>query len=385
MPRVLRNEQFCADEVGVVFVTQRCVRRAWLAGKDPVSGKDFSKRKEWIRRRMECLASVFAVDVLTYAILSNHMHQILRNRPDVVKAWSDEQVAIRWLKVFPGRRIEEQLAEPTDVDVKQLCADKERLKEIRLRLSDVSWFMKALAEPIARMANKHDECTGRFWEGRFKAQKITDEAGLLACSVYVDLNPVRAKMAESPDESIHTSIYDRIKASRGAKIESAAYDLKVVDAEQQGKEIRDTPVEQLKAQRRKKKRNPTGRRVIQDAWLAPLAMSDALAANPEVHSDGLRCSDRGFLNMTMKDYAKLLRWTSVREALGGQETVPKHVAAVLSKHGIESSMFKDLVWNWRRYFGRSTCAGKSENMKSHAEQQGRQYHSGQRQAAKVFV
>ena len=66
------------------------------------------------------MASVFAVDVLTYAILSNHMHQILRNRPDVVKTWSDEQVAIRWLKVFPGRRIEEQLADPTDVDVKQL-------------------------------------------------------------------------------------------------------------------------------------------------------------------------------------------------------------------------------------------------------------------------
>ena len=69
---------------------------------------------------MECLASVFAVDVLVHAILSNHMHQILRNRPDVVKTWSDEQVAIRWLKVFPGRRIEEQLADPTDVDVKQL-------------------------------------------------------------------------------------------------------------------------------------------------------------------------------------------------------------------------------------------------------------------------
>ena len=245
--------------------------------------------------------------------------------------------------------------------------------------------MKALAEPIARMANRHDECTGRFWEGRFKAQKITDEAGLLACSVYVDLNLVRAKIAESPDGSVHTSIYDRIKAFRGAKIESAAYDLKVVDAEQQGKEIRDTPVEQLKEKRRKKKRNPTGRRVIQDAWLAPLAMNDTLAANPEVHSDGLRCSDRGFLNMSMKDYAALLRWTSVRESLGGQEAVPKHVAAVLSKHGVECSMFKDLVWNWRNYFGRSTCAGKSENMKSHAEQQGRQHHSGQRQAAKVFM
>ena len=60
-----------------------------MAGKDPVSGKDSPKRKEWIRRRIECLARVFATDVLTYAIISNHMYQILRNRPDVVKTWSD--------------------------------------------------------------------------------------------------------------------------------------------------------------------------------------------------------------------------------------------------------------------------------------------------------
>ena len=124
MPRVLRDEQFHADEPGVVFVIQRCVRRAWLAGEDPITGQNFPFRKEWIRRRLEALASVFAVDVLSYAILSNHMHQILRNRPDVVKTWSDEEVAIRWLKVSPGRRIEEQLAEPTDVDVQQLSASK---------------------------------------------------------------------------------------------------------------------------------------------------------------------------------------------------------------------------------------------------------------------
>ena len=80
MPRVLRDEQFHADEVGVVFVTQWCVRRAWLAGQDPLTGKNFSLRKEWIRRRLEALASAFAVDVLSCATLSNHMHQILRNR-----------------------------------------------------------------------------------------------------------------------------------------------------------------------------------------------------------------------------------------------------------------------------------------------------------------
>lgn len=388
MPRVLRTEQFSADEVGVVFVTQRCVRRAWLAGLDPVSGRDYSFRKEWIRRRLEALASVFAVDVLTYAILSNHMHQILRNRPDVAAQWSDEEVAIRWLKVFPGRRIEEQLAEPTDIDVKQLCADKERLKKIRLRLSDVSWFMKALAEPIARIANKQEEVTGRFWEGRFKAQRITDEAGLLACSVYVDLNPVRARIADSPDTSEYTSIYDRLKATRGSRIDSAAFDLCdlcVADAAESGKQNQETPVAKLKQERASAKRNPTGRRVARDGWLAPLTLETS-AHDPRSHKDGLRCSDRGFLNMSLKDYAGLLRWTSVREALGGgREPIPKSLAALLSSTGIEPALWKDLIWNWRRYFGRSTCAGRSESMKSHAEKQGRHHLAGQRQAARVFV
>ena len=111
----------------------------------------------------EALASVFAVDVLSYAVLSNHMHLILRNRPDVVAQWSDKELAIRWLRVFPGRRLEEHLGEPTETDVAMLVQDKVRLAEVRQRMSDISWFMRALAEPIARMANKQDECTGRFW------------------------------------------------------------------------------------------------------------------------------------------------------------------------------------------------------------------------------
>ncbi|MGB7344584.1 MAG: hypothetical protein WBD20_10245, partial [Pirellulaceae bacterium] len=243
MPRPQRNEQFDSGEVCIVHVVQRCVRRAFLAGIDQTSGKDFSFRKEWIRRRMEALASVFAVDVLSYAIMSNHMHQILRNRPDVCAAWSDEEAAIRWLRVFPGRRLEEHLAEPTENDVKMLVANKERLAEVRSRLADISWFMRALAEPIARMANRQDECTGRFWEGRFKAQRIVDDAGLLACSIYVDLNPVRAAMAATPQDSPHTSAYDRIEGQKGQRIDSAAFDLKPIATEEAGRKIRDTPLE----------------------------------------------------------------------------------------------------------------------------------------------
>jgi len=105
----------------------------------------------------------------------------------VVKTWDDKEVAFRWLRVYPGQRMDEHLAAPTDIEVETL-------------------------------ANKQDDCTGRFWEGRFKAQRLAEETALLACSMYVDLNPVRAAMAETPDQSVHTSAYDRIKGSQGRRL-----------------------------------------------------------------------------------------------------------------------------------------------------------------------
>ena len=232
MPRPLRSEIYSPLEISILHVCQRCVRRAYLAGVDDDSGKDYSYRKEWIRQRIEKLASVFSVDILSYAILSNHLHIVLRNRPDVVKTWSDKQVALRWLQIFPGKRIDEQLGDPTTSDVDALAKDAERLALVRKRLSDISWFMRALSEPIARIANRDDKCTGSFWEGRFRAQRIIDEAALLACCMYVDLNPIRAAMAESLEKSEFTSAYDRIAAQAGKKIDSSAAQMKTIPKEE---------------------------------------------------------------------------------------------------------------------------------------------------------
>ena len=286
MPRLPRNEQFDPNSVCIVHLCQRCVRRAYLAGEDAVSGKNYGHRREWIRCRMERLASVFGIDVLAYAILSNHLHIVVRTRPDVIADWSDSDVAVRWLRVFPGRRIDEQLADPTTTDVEALANNAERIQEIRVRLSNPSWFMKALCEPIARLANKQDEATGHFWEGRFKALAITDEAGLLACSMYVDLNPIRAAMALTPEESLHTSAYDRIQAIQGATIPSAAVDLAAIETEEAGRILRTSTPDQLRKRKADAKKR-RGNSILRDAWLSPLTLNERAATGPQSSGSGV--------------------------------------------------------------------------------------------------
>lgn len=383
MPRTLRAEQFDPNEVCILHLVQRCVRRAYLAGQDAVTGRDYSFRREWIRSRMERLASVFGVDILTYAILSSHMHLVVRTRPDVVQAWTDDEVALRWLRVFPGKRFDEQLAEPTTVDVRALAGNMERIAVIRARLSDPSWFMRALSEPIARLANKQDECTGSFWEGRFKAQTITDEAGLLACSMYVDLNPIRAAMAESPEQAVHTSAYDRIAALQGKTIPSAAAELVAMEPEEKGKIIRSSTQEMLRKRKAemKKRRGPS---ILRDAWLSPLTLDERGKPGPQVSTSKIRASDKGFLLIKLEGYLKLLDWTG-RQRSGEKASIPAELLPILDRLGIAGEMWRDLVWNFKRYFGRSSAAGSPQSLKDSAAKRNREFAHGQKLVRKCFT
>ena len=133
--------------------------------------------------------------------MSNHLHIVVHMSPSTARDWPPAEVAARWVRLYPARNAE-------------LCAQKMAailenpalIAEYRARLTNLSWLMKSLSEPIARKANEEDKVSGRFWEGRFKCQALLSEKSILAAMAYVDLNPVRAKIAPSIATSRYTSI-----------------------------------------------------------------------------------------------------------------------------------------------------------------------------------
>ena len=393
MCRKNRVEIFHPREVGYLFVTQRCARRAWLTGYDAETGKDFSYRREMIRARMEALASVFAIDTLNYAILSNHFHMILRNRPDVVDRWQDVEIAQRWLRIYPGKRIEEDLGTPEKNAIDKIVADPKRLEELRSRLSDPSWFMKALSEPIARRCNFEDECTGHFWEGRFKAQPLLDEASILACGVYVDLNPIRASMAKTIETSMHTSAYDHTWAVQGVTIESSALDSPSLAQEEVSVLRKTEAVASLKKLKRKHKKG-SRKRVPADGWLAPVTMTPSAMlvgadgqsryVDPQLSRSGLRASDRGFLQMSLGDYLLLLEWAAKQPGRKDQASMPENLAPLVERLGVDPAMWGLLVGNFRYYYEHAGKIGCPAVQKAQAERDHKKYYHGQGKAKHLY-
>ena len=145
--------------------------------------------------------------------MPNHLHLVVKLSPEVIDEWTDQEVVDRWTSLFKGPLLIQQYSRG---EIRE-PVEQQRVNDIidtyRLRLADIGWFMKCLNEPIARMANKEDGCTGHFWEARYRSQALLSEEALLSCMAYVDLNPIRAAMAPSPEASDHTSIKERITSS----------------------------------------------------------------------------------------------------------------------------------------------------------------------------
>ena len=339
MARLARREMIDPSEIQICHTISRCVRRAFLCGNDPAGGESYEHRRQWIRDRLEFLASVFGIDCLTYAIMSNHVHLVLRSRPDVVATWRDEEVARRWLRLFPVRRERDgSAAEPTEAEIAAIVNQADLLAERRRRLSDISWWMRCTTEHIARRANREDRCTGHFWEGRYKCQLLLDEASLLACAAYVDLNPVRA---ETPETSSLTGAKDRIEDLAGGK----------------------------GADRKKLHGRDRNRPGPHSGWLSPVEAdesSDPVGA--DTCDSGRRASRKGFLAVSLREYLELLDWTGRELRANKRGSIPDQLLPIVERIGLDAIRWCDLVKKFGRTFKR--VAGTAEHLAEEASRRG---------------
>jgi REP element-mobilizing transposase RayT len=194
------------DLAGCYHVISRCVRRAFLCGDDA------EHRRAMILDLVRQAAGAFAVDVLAYAIMANHLHLVVRTDPCRVRYLTATDVTTRWAAAHPRLAPDGTSVAWTAAEIAERAADGEWVSKTRQRLRSLSWFMKCIKERLARHANRADHCTGHFWEGRFRSVPLLDQQAVLAAMAYVDLNPIRAALADRPEASDYTSIQARCEA-----------------------------------------------------------------------------------------------------------------------------------------------------------------------------
>jgi len=343
-------------EVGVYHCFTRCVRRAFLCGIDPDTQRDYSHRKSWVVDRLRFLAGIFAIEVCAYAIMENHYHTVLRTRPDIVETWSDREVATRWLTLFPNYYRNNDLAEaPAERQISALAENSLRIADLRKRLSSISWFMGRLNEFIARAANREDNVKGRFWESRFRCRPLLDLAAIAACMVYVDLNPIRAGLAPTPEQSDFTSIQERMRSWHRQMLAN-----------------RNLPVEDT--QNPDHASNSTAEPLPRDSadssafWLCPL------------QPDGKRS---GILQMTEAEYFDLVDRSGRMLRSGKRGAIDADLAPILLRMGIKPEHWVDTVSQFESKF--HLAAGLLSSLRSFADRIGRKWLRGFASARTAFA
>ena len=258
--------------------------------------------------KIHFLSSVFAIDICAYAVMSNHYHLVLRVNKAEADNWSDYDVALRWKQLFNGHVLVDRWLTKPDISQTEKIKALEIVHMWRERLYDLGWYMRCLNETIAVQANKEDNCKGRFWEGRFKSQALLDETALLACMVYVDLNPIRAAIALTPEQSSFTSIQQRLVAIANAVDEKHA----------QPNDL--------------------------------LAFSGYQAHTK--HQSGLP--------FKLMDFFALVEWTGRRMREDKRGAIPTHINSLFERFNVNESDWLSIITDFNRHY--ISAAGNSTNM-----------------------
>ena len=337
-----RYSQIDLETTTFYHVINRCVRRSYLCGEDRYSHQNYDHRRQWLIDRIKLLAQVFSIDIAAYAIMSNHYHIVLHVDQYRAKNWSLDQVIRRWTVLFNGHQLvddyvnnkaaqeevdTEHDADESNPDDSHTMAAIALIEEWRSRLYDISWFMKSLNEFIARAANKEDNCTGKFWEGRFKSQALLDNQALLSCMAYVDLNPVRAGASHSLQTSDFTSIQERIK-------QHSAYQNHI-----------ESPIPDIYVPQ-------------QPPSLLPFSGVESTKAIP----------------FSLSDYLALAEWSGRHIDSNKTGYIDASEPKVLAELGIDQETWLEAIINFRRQYG--SFAGSEKILRSNAHLHGHSWHKG---------
>lgn len=328
--------------VGIYHCLSRCVRRAFLCGFDPLTGKSFNHRRRYINKRIKDLAIHFCLKIISSNVQSNHLHIIIKADPSASAHLHPQDVVRRWRRIFPLQRDHNgNPLELSDDELLREMANTDRVNLWRSQLVDLSWFMRCVKEPIARMANKEDGCKGHFWEGRFKCLRIEDDAALLACMAYVELNPIRAGEVDRPEYCDFSSIKDRIIAYKARRKQQLAKDyVKAMDSDVEGRRMMQWALRESK----------------QDQWLCPL---EEIFEGWNGYSGGI--SEEHFL--------ELVDWTGRKMRDQDAGHIPAHLAQILERMEVDLDNWVRAVEGYGGLF--HVIAGKARRLRELAEALGK--------------
>jgi len=159
------------------------------------------REKEVLRKMIWQVADFCGVEVLTYCVMSNHFHVLLRV-PEQVDL-SDSELLRRYRVLYP-KPTKYQTASFAMME-RTLGQDSEEADAIRrkllVRMGDVSEYMKTLKQRFSVWYNRSHDRFGTLWSERFKSVLVEGKGNhLQTMAAYIDLNPVRAGLVEDPKD-----------------------------------------------------------------------------------------------------------------------------------------------------------------------------------------
>ena len=350
MARKTRESLIDKNECTIVHTVAKTARDLFLLGDDFATNTRNSHRKDWIIDIMEFQNSLMAIDLLAFCLMNNHVHLLLRSRPDAVKEWDDLEVARRWMTLCPkskkrlkvGDRVHYVPVAPKETQIEALAKNSKKIATLREQLSSISWYMRLMCQKVAQRANFEDGGSkGPFWKGRFHSTVIDDASYLLGSCFYIDLNAYKAYLTSSIEGYAYTSAKFRLDMLRSKQEqepeqkheqeqEGLVDDSQVVlsDPASTGGDGLQADKLQDKPQEEEKKSYAN---ISRGEFLSQVKL-DTYSNNPQLHTRGFRCSDKGFLEYSDREYLDALEWCIRNKVIQEESKLPEDVPNCLKSN-----------------------------------------------------